>query len=103
MPTRNAGLDHHLIACFYPRNEITHFSHDASDIASENVWQRNLNTWQSIANKDVKMVQRARLHFHEYFIGTNLRLGNIGVLEHFRPTVLLEYRGFHFAACSRAW
>src|SRR6185369_4250937 len=61
MPARNAGLDHHFVARFDPRHELANFPHDASYIATENVRERNLDPRQTVANKNVEMIQRARL------------------------------------------
>jgi hypothetical protein len=102
MPTRNARLDHDFIARLDPRYELADFPHDAGHIATEYVREGNLDPRQTVANKNVEMIQRARLHLDEDFVRTNLRLGHVRVLEHFWSTVLSEDRGFHFAACSRA-
>ena len=103
MSTRNARLDHHFVTWLYPLNELASFSHDAGNIASQNVRQRNLDARHAIANKNIEMIERASSNFHEHFIRAHSWLRHIGVLEHFRSTVLSENRGFHFAACSRAW
>jgi hypothetical protein len=41
------------------------------------------------------MVQRARLNFDQNFVCLDRRIGRVGVLQNFRPTVLFEDDSFH--------
>src|ERR1041385_1550127 len=72
-------------------------THNAGNIVTENVRQRNFDAGQPVANPDVKVIQRARAHFDQHFIGFDFRTWNFGKLENFRSTVLLEDDRFHDA------
>src|SRR5206468_1410331 len=97
--TRNAGLNHHLIARLYPRNKFAYFANRPSDVIAEYVRQGNLNARQSIPYEDVEMVQRRGFDFNKNFIRANFWTGNINVFEYFRSTMISENGGFHVGDC----
>src|SRR6185436_18632721 len=80
MPAGNSRLDHHFITWFNPGHKLANFAHNAGNVTSQNVRQRNLNAGQSISNKDVEMVQRAGFYLNYDFVCTKGRLGHVGVL-----------------------
>ncbi len=111
MAAGNTGLDHHFVAGLCPGDEFTGFAHHSRDVVAENVRQRYFDARQSTAGEDIEMIQCAGFDFDENLIRADLRVGNIGVLQHLRPAMLSKYRRLHedcsvtslSAACSRAW
>src|SRR5262249_11540197 len=93
--TRDSRMQHHFITSFYPRNEFAHFANDACNVAAEYVRQRNIDTRQSTAHKNIEMIQCTGFNFDENLIGTQLRLRDVCVLKHVRSAVLSEGDGFH--------
>ena len=95
MAARNAGLHHHLIAGLCPGDQFAGIAHHARDIVAQNVRQRDLDSRQTTAHPHVEVVERARAHFDQNFVGFDFRVGDFGVLQHLRATVLREDDGFH--------
>jgi hypothetical protein len=74
----------------------------AGDVAARNVREGERNAWQTLADPEVEMIERAGFDAHKNFVGLDCRLRNIDEFENVRRTVLLENDGFHPAPFLRA-
>jgi hypothetical protein len=95
MTTRDAGLDHYLIACFDPGDQVSHFAYHTGNIVAENMWQRYLYAWQSTPHPDIQVIEGASADLDQYFVGFDRGLGHLAILQYLWSTMLIKSNGFH--------
>jgi hypothetical protein len=64
------------------------------------MWQGDLDAGQTTTDKQIQVVECARLDLYQHFIGTHNRLGDVCILEDFRTAVLPEQHCFHDWDCN---
>jgi hypothetical protein len=93
-----------MIAEYHRREQNARSTLDALDIAANfsdvsgdvtAVDMRQLDSWQSLSNPEVQMIQRARANTHQHLILARTHVGNVLILENLRPAELVETDSFH--------
>jgi len=95
MSTGNAGMKHHFVAAFDPRNQGAYFADDAGNVIAQYVRQRDIDSRKASARPDVQMIQSARAHLDEHFVGFDHRVRRFSVLKHLWPAMLVKDYCFH--------
>src|SRR6185437_7183823 len=75
---------------------LTHLGDIAGNIAAIDV--RKFDAWQSLADEQVKIVQRTGLHPYQHLVFAGPGIGDVFILQNFRSAEFMETNSFHF--CS---
>jgi len=94
--TGDAGGEDHSLTDAYGGDLGADLGNFACDVAARYMWERDRNAGDALAYPEIEAIESASANAHENLIGARGRVGNVGIFQDFRATVLLELDGLHF-------